>query len=117
MEPEKTVRDVKARSLRFGTPLEGYEIHLGRTAGPDCARPTALVNGVEEGAASPDGKVIGTYLHGLFGADAFRARFLESLGVGSGGLDHRAAVEGALDAIAARLEAHLDCDALFAAAR
>src|SRR5690606_27423579 len=33
MEPEKTVRNVKARSVAFDTPLEGYEIHLGRTAG------------------------------------------------------------------------------------
>lgn len=117
MEPEKTVRNVSARSVQFDLPLEGYEIHLGHTTGPDTMRPSAIINGVEDGAVSPDGKVIGTYLHGLFGADGFRGKFLESLGIKGGGIDYRAEVERALDEVAAELEAHLDCDAIFALAR
>ncbi|MEO5760228.1 MAG: cobyric acid synthase [Mesorhizobium sp.] len=117
MEPEKTVRNVKARSVPFNLPLEGYEIHLGRTIGPDTLRPSAVINNVDDGAISADGKVMGTYLHGLFDADAFRARFLESLGVQGGGIDYRAEVERALDDIAAELETHLDCDAIFGLAR
>jgi adenosylcobyric acid synthase len=117
MEPEKTVRNVSAHSVRFGTPLSGYEIHLGRTVGPDCLRPTVVINGADDGATSSDGKVFGTYLHGLFGADAFRARFLESLGIAGSGVDYRAEVDRALDAIANHLETHLDCDAIFALAR
>ena len=117
MEPEKTVRNVTARSVRFDTPLDGYEIHLGRTSGLDCLRPVTVIGNTEDGATSPDGKVFGTYLHGLFGAGAFRARFLESLGVAGGGIDYRAEVEKALDAIAGHLEKHLDCDAILAAAR
>jgi adenosylcobyric acid synthase len=117
MEPEKTVRNVSAHSIAFDTPLSGYEIHLGRTTGPDCLRPSAIIDGVEDGATSADGKVFGTYMHGLFGADAFRQKFLESLGVKSGGIDYRAEVERALDELAAHLEKHLDCDAIFAAAR
>lgn len=117
MEPEKTVRNSSARSVLFGLPLEGYEIHLGRTTGPDTTRPSAIINGVEDGAVSTDGKVLGTYLHGLFSADAFRAAYLESLGVRGGGVDYRAEVEKALDDIAAKLEAHLDCDAIFGLAR
>src|SRR6185312_16818339 len=70
MEPEKTVRNVTARSVNFETPLEGYEIHLGVTSGPDCLRPVAVINNADDGATSADGKVFGTYLHGLFGADA-----------------------------------------------
>ncbi|MGF7005046.1 cobyric acid synthase [Aminobacter sp. BE322] len=117
MEPEKTVRNVEARSVRYDEPLSGYEIHLGRTTGPDCARPAAIINGVEDGATSADGKVFGTYMHGLFSADGFRGRFLESLGIRGGGIDYPAEVERALDEIAAELERHLDCDAIFAAAR
>lgn len=117
MEPEKTVRNVEAHSVRYGEPLSGYEIHLGRTTGPDCVRPTAVISGVDDGATSADGKVFGTYLHGLFGADGFRGRFLQSLGIRGGGIDYRAEVERALDEIAEHLEQHLDCDAIFAAAR
>jgi adenosylcobyric acid synthase len=117
MEPEKTVRNVSARSVPFGLPLEGYEIHLGRTTGPDMARPSAVINGIDDGAISADGKVFGTYLHGLFSADAFRAKFLERLGVTGGGIDYRAEVEKALDDIAVELERHLDCDAIFGLAR
>ncbi|MGS1093499.1 cobyric acid synthase [Aquamicrobium terrae] len=117
MEPEKTVRNVGARSVAFDLPLSGYEIHLGRTSGPDCGCPVAMIDGVEDGATSADGKVFGTYLHGLFEADAFRARLLESLGVKGGGLDYRAQVERALDDIAAELETCLDCDAIFALTR
>lgn len=116
MEDDKTVRNVAAHSLHHDVPLEGYEIHLGRTDGPDRARPVALIEGVPDGATSADGRVFGTYLHGLFGADLFRKRFLAQFGVEGGG-DYRAVVEAALDAIAARLEEHLDCDAIFAAAR
>ena len=117
MAPEKTVRNVEARSVRYGEPLSGYEIHLGRTTGPDCVRPAAIINSVEDGASSPDGKVFGTYMHGLFAADGFRARYLESLGIRGGGIDYRAEVDRALDEIAGELERHLDCDAIFAAAR
>ncbi|MET2826338.1 cobyric acid synthase [Mesorhizobium shangrilense] len=117
MEPEKTVRNVTARSVPFDLPLEGYEIHLGRTTGPDTLRPSAVINGADDGATSADGKVLGTYMHGLFSADAFRGKFLESLGVKGGGLDYRAEVERALDDVAAELEVHLDCDAIFGLAR
>ncbi|RWN99496.1 cobyric acid synthase [Mesorhizobium sp.] len=117
MEPEKTVRNVSARSVQFDLPLEGYEIHLGRTTGPDTLRPSTVINGADDGAVSADGKVSGSYLHGLFSADAFRAKFLENLGVKGGGIDYRAEVERALDEVAAELETHLDCDAIFGLAR
>lgn len=117
MEPEKVVRNSSARSLAFDVPLEGYEIHLGRSTGPDCMRPVCIIGNAEDGATSSDGRVFGTYLHGLFGANAFRRRFLETFGIRGGGIDYRAEVEVALDEIADELERHLDCDALFALAR
>ncbi len=112
MEAEKTVRNVVAHSLQFDLPLTGYEIHLGRTTGPDCARPTARINGIEDGAMSEDGKVFGTYMHGLFGADAFRAALLGSMGIAANTSDYKAGVESALDSIAEQLAEVLDVDAL-----
>lgn len=117
MQPEKTVRNVRARSVAFDEVLSGYEIHLGRTTGADCARPMVTIDGVEDGATSADGRVSGCYLHGLFDAAAFRQKFLGRLGIETAGADHRDVVETALDEIAGELERHLDIDAILAAAR
>ncbi len=117
MEPQKTVRVSSARSVEFGSPVTGYEIHLGQTTGPDCARPVLEIEGRADGARSADGRIAGCYLHGLFGNDEFRARFLQELGVQSQLADHRAAVDRSLDAIATHLEKHVDVDAILATAR
>jgi adenosylcobyric acid synthase len=104
-----------------GAAVAGYEMHIGRTTGPDRGRPMLyLENGREDegdGAMSEDGRVMGCYLHGLFGADAFRAAFLRVLGGEASGLSYAVTVERALDGLAERLEEHLDLDALLAAAR
>ncbi|WP_176038124.1 cobyric acid synthase [Brucella tritici] len=116
MEPEKVVRNVQATSLLHDVPLQGYEIHIGRTTGPDMTRPFAHIGGHDDGAISLDGRIMGTYLHGIFNADEFRRKFLENLGVRSSSMNYRAGVEAALNELAEGLEACLDIDALFAIA-
>ncbi|MBD9372650.1 cobyric acid synthase [Rhizobium sp. ARZ01] len=108
MAPEKTVRNSVARSLRYDVPLEGYEIHLGRTTGPDCARPAVAIDGRADGATSADGRVFGTYLHGLLSSAPFRAGLLAEFGIAGGGFDYGKAVDEALDGVAAELEVVLD---------
>jgi adenosylcobyric acid synthase len=117
MHPDKQVSQVVARHAASGLSVEGYEIHIGRSDGPDRARPFAHVNGAAEGAISPCGRVTGTYLHGLFVADAFRAAYLGAIGITASGESHQARVEAVLDALADHLEVHLDVDALLAVAR
>ena len=117
MAPEKVVRNTSARSVPFDVPLEGYEIHLGETSGPDCLRPSSVIDGRPEGAVSADGRVLGTYLHGLFTSDAFRRAYLARLGVSGSSVSYREAVDAALDSIAEKLEQAVDIEKLFAAAR
>lgn len=114
MEREKVVRNVTAVSMLFDEPLDGYEIHIGRTNGPDAMRSFARIGNHFDGAISANGRIMGTYMHGVFGADAFRHKFLASLGVGGSGENYRAGIEAALDELAEGLEACLDIDALFA---
>jgi adenosylcobyric acid synthase len=104
MEQEKTVKNTRAATIDGDVPLDGYEIHLGVTRGPDADRPFAQVDGRADGAMSPDGRIVGTYLHGLFSSDAFRSRYLEKLGAISAGGNYQTGVDGALDTIALRLE-------------
>ncbi|MAY61284.1 MAG: cobyric acid synthase CobQ [Rhizobiales bacterium] len=113
LSPEKTVRNIHAVSVDRGEPLTGYEIHLGQTSGADCTRPFALIDGRPDGATSPDRKVSGTYLHGVFVSDAYRARLLSEFGVTGGVEDYRAEVDAALDRIAADLERYIDYDRLY----
>lgn len=108
MAPEKTVRNISARSAIYDVALEGYEIHLGRTIGADCARPAVIIDGRPDGAVSPDGLVSGTYLHGLFASDAYRAALLKSFGLEGGGENYRLSVDRALDDVAAELESVLN---------
>jgi adenosylcobyric acid synthase len=110
MAPEKTVRNSSARSLEYDAALSGYEIHLGVTRGADCARPSVAIDNRADGAVSADGRVIGTYLHGLFGSDAYRRALLASFGVEGGAQSYRQTVDEALDQVAAELEAVLDKD-------
>jgi adenosylcobyric acid synthase len=64
-----------------GTPVSGYEIHMGDTRRlDDGPAPFLLSPDRPDGALSPDGLVLGTYLHGLFANDAFRRRVLANLG-------------------------------------
>ncbi|MBF9234888.1 cobyric acid synthase [Microvirga alba] len=116
---DKTVRPVTARHEATGLDLAAYEIHLGRTDGPDAGRAPFTIGNEAEGAVSTDGRIMGTYLHGLFTTDAFRQAFLRKLspGVAFDGLNYEAEVEGTLDALAAHLETHLDADRILAIAR
>ena len=117
MTPDKHLTRVTATHAASGLPIEGYEIHIGRTTGPDCARPFAQINGISEGALSPSGRIIGSYLHGMFSDDAFRRAFLADLGAAPSSYAYSADVETVLDALAAHLEQHLDIDSLLALAR
>ena len=114
----KELRVEATTSALFGLPLAGYHMHMGATEGPDRVRPFARLEGGDEGAVSASGRVMGTYLHGIFASDAFRRAFLERLGIAADPtLDFNAEVDATLDALAAHLEAHLDLDAILALAR
>ncbi|PZQ99352.1 MAG: cobyric acid synthase CobQ [Cereibacter sphaeroides] len=117
MSPEKRLSRVSGTHLQSGLPFSGYEIHLGRTEGPALARAFATVDGAPEGAVSGDGRVIGTYLHGIFTEDAFRSAFLSDLGLPQSELRYGEGVEATLNDLAAHVEASLDMEALITLAR
>jgi adenosylcobyric acid synthase len=112
---DKRLEAVTGRSLPDDTPLSGYEMHIGETLGEGAARPFArLADGRLDGAVSADGRVAGTYVHGLFADDRQRARWLTLLGAAGSDLAYEDLVEDILDRLALHLEAHLDCDRFLA---
>jgi adenosylcobyric acid synthase len=102
----------------------GYEIHMGETAYVGDAQPFARLRRagsrdvVDDGAAAIDGRIMGTYLHGLFDADEFRHAFLHAARAASGlapptRLAHVAAERDArLNRLAAHVDRALDVEAM-----
>lgn len=114
LTPEKSLVEAHGKHLGSGASVSGYEIHIGRTSGPDCARPLLHIRekGGQprlDGAQSADGKVAGTYLHGLFTDDDFRKAYLKGFGAVSE-LAYDQRIDAVLDDLAAHLEASLDVD-------
>ncbi len=84
LQKQKSVYLVKA--LMNGIDIVGYEIHVGTTLLEKGVKPFLKIverNGVEadvlDGAISPDGKVWGTYVHGIFDNCDFRRWFINSI--------------------------------------
>ncbi len=106
-----------------GIPGKGYEIHMGRTEPP---AGQALVrverrNGVactdQDGCISANGRVIGTYMHGLFDAPAITRCWLAGVGLEDIAVDTLhgpAARDQAYEQLAAHAGRHLDIAAIIA---
>jgi len=114
---DKRLVEVDAIDTESGARVTGYEMHMGRTDGPGLSRPWLRLDGQDEGAVSPDGRVMGAYIHGIFGTVEYRGHWLEAMGGRASGLDHEAQIEATLDALADQLEEDMDLDALLALAR
>ncbi len=107
-----------------GRVCTGYEIHVGRTVLLEGALPLLQITqrggqptSDSDGATRADGRVAGTYLHGLFEQDELRHTLLASLAA------HRSVAhppnwsrfdrEAQYDRLAAAVRAALDLDALY----
>jgi adenosylcobyric acid synthase len=106
--PHKTVMNRLATDQSTGELLGGYEIHMGRTTGPDTERPMIDLDGRGDGAISADGCVRGSYLHGLLSSDGWRNQYLASMGIRHHDMNYRAEVERAIDALADHIEKFID---------
>ena len=95
---EKRLEAVTGTTIPDGAPFSGYEMHIGETSGLDASRRAfaRLANGRPDGAVSADGRVVGTYVHGLFSDDRQRARWLQLLGAETSDLAYEALVDDIL---------------------
>jgi len=117
LDAPKICRQVQAMSLLHGVeqqaPVRGYEIHMGRTS-RGIAKPCFHIETSEswegagmsdEGAASDNGLVWGTSIHGLFDQAGFRRGWLNHVR-GRKGLPPISPLESEL--VATQLHAELD---------
>ena len=116
---DKLLLEVTGASKDGGAPFRGYEMHVGRTTGRDCARP--LSSGSPTAATTarraPTAASSGCYVHGLFADDRSAVPGWRASVPDKAHVRYDEVVEATLDELAAHLERHLDCDALLATAR
>lgn len=132
-EPEKARRQSKGKVGEItglfeplsGLPIEGYEIHMGRSFFRTRERKegnyATKLQG--DGAFRPDGwcrgNVFGTYLHGLFDSEEFTERLLNLLAKRKGiermakGFSMEEYREAQFDKLAAGLRESLDMDEIY----
>ncbi|WP_274363447.1 cobyric acid synthase [Paenibacillus thermotolerans] len=129
LEEKRTVRVVgyftgwgsEEEPLRI--PVSGYEIHMGDTRHQDgVRRPFAVGESSDtvraEGACAEDGRVWGTYVHGVFDNDEFRRYWLNVLRAGKGwtplevGFRYRERREAAFSALAEHVRRAVDMNAI-----
>ena len=124
--PEKKTVQVEgvlsSRVIEGDMKLTGFEIHLGRTSleSPSISPLLLLEDGRRDGAISSDGKVMGTYLHGIFHNRLF-TRLLFNQIRREKGLDEveddvqsdSERREEAYDLLAANLEENIDMETIY----
>ncbi|MEW5904660.1 MAG: cobyric acid synthase [Pseudomonadota bacterium] len=110
LQADKQLHNVQGVLAQSGAAVSGYEIHAGISRGAALQRPFAhLDDGRDDGAASADGQVMATYLHGVFESPAACAALLAWAGVQAPQhVDYRALRERHIERLADALETHLD---------
>ena len=114
LEAEKQLRNTVGVLTFEDVTVRGYEIHAGVTRGRALERPSAVLeNGRPDGAISDDGRILGTYLHGIFESPDACAALLRWAGLRDPlEIDYREVREEAIDRVADSVESHLDMAAI-----
>lgn len=102
------------------TVITGYEIHIGTTklingeAWLEITTRSGQPASVHDGAVSPDGRVWGCYIHGIFNNEEFRHTWLTSLGWKGKGQSSNFPIplNAAIDNLADKIEKALDLEYL-----
>ncbi len=105
-----------------GERITGYEIHHGQTRFEDINDRNAITRPAETGDSMPvtlgvldeTGRVLGTYMHGMFHNQALCCRLLanvaEMYGLPMPQLTHESSLDAELDRLANHVEQHLNMD-------
>jgi len=136
MKDEKTLLRVTARHAPSGLTVQGYEIHHGQTQSSSSHSPLPIPHSVlgtprspllaafvrsdgeSIGLARAEGRVWGTYLHGVFDADEFRRWFINRIREHRGlaplvGITSVYDIEPALDQLAGVVRKALRIDEIY----
>jgi len=116
---DKTLTRRQGIHIPSGRPVHGYEIHHGLSRGTGTEKAVLeFSDGGSCGCADREGRIWGSYLHGIFDSDPFRRSFINRLRKNRGlapysGQGTKYDLEPALDRLAAVLRQHLDMNKIY----
>jgi cobyric acid synthase CobQ/L-threonine-O-3-phosphate decarboxylase len=118
MAGAKTLQRASARHAASNLEVRGYEIHHGESVIGSSQTAFVRADGQAVGAARPDHRVWGVYLHGVFDADPFRRWFIDRLRVRRGlaplgAIGASYDIEPALDRLAAAVRESVRMDEIY----
>ncbi len=120
LRQKKQLFNSKGCLLNEAVKVDGYEIHMGESRLVGKAKPLLQVssrNNVpaagKDGAVSTDGKVMGTYFHGIFDGKGFREWYLRLLDPRFTGNITVRDKDHEYDRLADHFEEHLDMEMLY----
>ncbi|MGE4160011.1 MAG: cobyric acid synthase, partial [Planctomycetota bacterium] len=110
--PKKETAQVTAVHVETGEPIEGYEIHMGRTEVEGdgifhIKTRAGVFDGHPDGASAGEGRIWGTYIHGVFDARGFRRHFINQLRSARGWAPDRGSEDTDLHAELDKLALHV----------
>lgn len=113
LEPLKRLNRVSGKLIGSGAPVEGYEIHMGKTEGKALKYPAIQINGGVDGVVSADNQILCTYLHGLFDSKQACDALLKWAGLEVAGAGNYAELrQREFDRVAAMLEEEVGMEVL-----
>jgi adenosylcobyric acid synthase len=114
LEAEKQLRNTVGILTLEDAAVRGYEIHAGVTQGAALEKPSAMLEGARpDGALSDDGRILGTYLHGIFESPAACVALLHWAGLREPQkIDYHEVREREIERLADSVEAHMDLPAV-----
>ncbi|HSR36450.1 MAG TPA: cobyric acid synthase, partial [Desulfurivibrionaceae bacterium] len=118
LEEDKTLTRQSGIHLASGLAVHGYEIHHGQSRAEVAQPCITLSDQSTAGHATAEGRIWGSYLHGIFDADPFRRWFLDRLRERRGLSPLKRVVapydlENAFDRLADTVRSQLDMAAIY----
>jgi adenosylcobyric acid synthase len=112
LQANKKLSNRQGKLLLDNSPVTGYEIHAGETHGEALQNPALMLGSKPDGAISPDGQILASYLHGLFDSPQALNTLLDWAGADAvtQTFDINHLREQQLERLADTLEQHLDIE-------
>lgn len=111
-EKNKTTRPVTGKFIDEASGLSsefhGYEIHYGKVVSRE-EKPLLLIDGIEEGAVSRSGRVIGTNIHGLLENMDFLSKIT---GTDYSNISYEEVLDRNIEVVSGIFTAHLDMESI-----